>query len=83
MRSRPNPSAVTFRGYLRAQTGRRDPVGDLARVAFGGACPGGCRFTTQGQLMTHLATAHPSTPHAVFAAFRRTTKEFRARGGRA
>lgn len=72
----------TFRSYLRAQTGRPDPVGDLARVAFGEGCQGGCLFTDHQGLVRHLFRLHPDLPDAVWAATRRALKEYRARGGR-
>lgn len=72
---------ATFRGYLRAQTERADPVGDLARQAFGGLCSGGCPFTTWAGLVGHLSTVH-DLDGAAGAALRRAAKEHRSRGGR-
>jgi hypothetical protein len=71
--------ALTFRGWLRLQTDRHDPIGDLARDAFRGGethCPRGCRFTSWRSFAGHLTEHHPDAPPAAWAATRSAQREY-------
>jgi hypothetical protein len=70
--------ALTFRGWLQHETDRDDPVGELARVAFGGSdpCPRGCRFSTWPAFLQHLTREHRATTPAAWAAARSAGREY-------